>query len=238
VASVCTGAFLLAEMGLLERRRATTHWAACDRLAQDFPGVEVSPDRIFMRDGPVFTSAGVTAGIDMALTIVEGDHGSPLARAVGKWLVVFLQRPGGQSQFRRRSRVDVSSPSPIRAALDAVTAEPAADHRVPALAERVGMSVRNFARTFKAVTGTPARFVEETRVEAAQALLETTDANLRAIAGNAGFGHEETMRQTFQRRLGVNPSEYRDRFRATGSSTTPRPPPSKATITDQNDAGP
>ena len=223
VASVCTGALLLAEIGLLDGRRATTHWAVCDRLAQDFPNVDVVPDRIFVRDGPVLTSAGVTAGIDLALAIVEEDHGSALARAVGRWLVVFLQRPGGQSQFSRRSRVDVSPQSPIRTAVDAITADPGADHRVPVLAGRVGMSVRNFARTFKATTGTtPARFVEETRVEAAQALLETTNANLRAIARSVGFGHAETMRQAFKRQLGINPSEYRERFRSTDSTATPR----------------
>ncbi|WP_052664425.1 GlxA family transcriptional regulator [Nitriliruptor alkaliphilus] len=213
VTSVCTGAFVLAEAGLLAGRRATTHWSRTDRLGEG-TGVRVEPDRIFVRDGQVWTSAGVTAGIDLALSLVEDDLGPHVARQVARWLVVFLHRPGGQSQFSQHLRRPVVSSDPIRAALDRVAADPSADHRVASLAEAVGLSRRQFARAFRAATGlTPGAHVELVRLEAAQRALESGRDTLAVIASSVGFGTEETMRQAFQRRLGISPGQYRSRFR-------------------------
>ncbi len=213
--SVCGGAFLLAAAGLLDGRRATTHWAVCASLAASFPTVEVEADRIYVRDGDVFTSAGVSAGIDLALALVEEDHGSELARRVARWLVLFLQRPGGQSQFSERLALPLPAGSPIRALADEIVAAPAADHRVPALAARAALSERHLARLFAEQAGTtPARFVERVRVEAARDRLERSDAAVEAVAEGCGFGSAETMRRGFLRVLGVGPAEYRRRFRA------------------------
>lgn len=216
VCSVCTGAFLLASCGLLAGRRATTHWSACGYLASEYPDIAVEPDRIFVRDGTVFTSAGVTAGIDLALALVEADHGAELAREVARWLVMFLQRPGGQSQFSARLDHPVPRDSLLRPVLDAVAADPAADHRTPRLAARAGVSERHLTRLFAEQAGTtPARFVERARVEAARELLESTDFGVRVVADRSGFGSEETMRRAFLRVLGVSPAGYRARFRCT-----------------------
>lgn len=212
--SVCTGAFLLADAGLLHGRSATTHWAFCDELARRHPGVTVEPDRIFVRDGPVTTSAGATAGMDLALALVEEDHGPDVARAVARWTVMFLQRPGGQSQFSERLAVPPGAAAPLRAVLDEVVAAPAADHRLPALARRAALSERHFRRVFAEQTGTtPARYVERVRVEAARELLERTPAPVPAVAVRCGFGSPETMRRAFLRVIGVGPSDYRARFR-------------------------
>jgi transcriptional regulator GlxA family with amidase domain len=213
--SVCGGAFLLAAAGLLDGRRATTHWAVCGRLATSFPAVDVEPDRIYVRDGDVFTSAGVSAGIDLALALVEEDHGSELARRVARWLVLFLHRPGGQSQFSERLALALPAGSPIRALADEIVADPAADHRVPVLAARAALSERHLTRLFAAQTGTtPARFVERVRVEAARDRLEQGGAAVEAVAAGCGFGSAETMRRGFLRVLGVGPAEYRRRFQA------------------------
>jgi transcriptional regulator GlxA family with amidase domain len=214
--SVCTGAFLLAGAGLLDGRTATTHWAFSGELARRHPKVRVEPDRIFVRDGRVITSAGVTAGLDLALALVEEDHGSELARTVARWMVMFMQRPGGQSQYSERLKLPAHAAAPIRAALDAIVAEPAADHSIAALAQRAAMSERHLRRVFsKETQTTPARFVERVRVEAARSLLENTYITVDAVSARCGFGSPETMRRAFLRALGVGPADYRARFRST-----------------------
>ncbi len=219
VCSVCGGAFLLAAAGLLEGRRATTHWAGCEDLARRYPNVTVEPDRIYLRDGEVFTSAGVTAGIDLALALVEEDHGAEVARTVARWLVVFLQRPGGQSQFSERIEAPLPASSPLRALLDGIVAEPAGDHRVGVLAERAGLSERQLSRVFAREAGTtPARFVERVRVEAARDLLEAGPLPVEAVAARCGFGSAETMRRAFLRVIGVGPGEYRARFASSAAA--------------------
>lgn len=216
VCSVCSGAFLLAACGLLAGRTATTHWAACTELASRYADLTVEPDRIFVRDGNVYTSAGVTAGIDLALALVEDDCGSEIARTIARWLVVFLQRPGGQSQFSARLDTPVITSSPLRPVVDAIVAEPAADHRMSKLAARAGVSERHLSRMFTEQAGTTAaRFVERTRVEAARELLERTSLPVESIARRAGFGTDETMRRAFLRVLGVGPAGYRARFQST-----------------------
>jgi transcriptional regulator GlxA family with amidase domain len=213
--SVCTGAFLLARAGLLDGRTATTHWAFCAELARRHPRVEVEPDRIFVRDGSVMTSAGATAGMDLTLALIEEDHGPDVARTVARWTVMFLQRPGGQSQFSERLELPGTIASPIRRLADAIVSEPAADHRLAQLAKRAALSERHLRRTFAAQTGTtPARFVERIRVEAARERLERTTAPIETIAAGCGFGSPETMRRAFLRVLGVGPSDYRGRFRS------------------------
>jgi transcriptional regulator GlxA family with amidase domain len=220
VASVCTGAFVLGGAGLLGGRRATTHWAAESEFAQRFPEVALELDAIFVRDGHVLTSAGVTAGIDLALSLVEEDYGAELARRVAKLLVVFMQRPGGQSQFSVRARTETSRYEPLRELLDAVAVDPGGDHSASAMAQRAMVSERHLARLFVRETGmTPAQYVEEVRVEAAQSLLERGDESLEVVAQRAGFGSPETMRRAFLRVLGITPGSYRARFRSTG----PRP---------------
>jgi transcriptional regulator GlxA family with amidase domain len=216
--SVCTGAFALARAGLLDGRAATTHWAFCAELARRHPGVRVAPDRIFVRDGPVVTSAGSSAGMDLALALVEEDHGARVARTVARWTVMFLQRPGGQSQFSERLAVPADIGAPLREVLDEVVAAPAADHRLAALARRASLSERHFRRLFAGETGTtPARFVERVRVEAARDLLERTTAPVEAVAADCGFGSPETMRRAFLRVVGVGPSDHRARFRSAGA---------------------
>lgn len=219
--SVCGGAFLLAAAGLLDGRRVTTHWAGCEELARRYPTVTVEPDRIYVRDGGVFTSAGVTAGIDLALALVEEDLGSKVARTVARWLVVFLQRPGGQSQFSARLDAPVSRESPIRSLVDGIVDDPGGDHRVPALAERAALSERHLSRLFlEQARTTPARFVERVRVEAARDLLEGGPMPVEAVAARCGFGSAETMRRAFLRVLGVGPAEYRARFGTSGELGT------------------
>lgn len=217
--SVCTGAFLLGAAGLLEGRAATTHWAFCDLLARRHPGIRVEPDRIFVRDGRIATSAGLTAGMDLALALVEEDHGADVARTVARWTVMFLQRPGGQSQFSERLEIPGGVDAPLREVLDRVVAEPAADHRLVELARRASLSERHFRRVFLDQTGTtPARFVERVRVEAARELLERTTAPVGAVAADCGFGSPETMRRAFLRGVGVGPADYRARFRSTAAA--------------------
>ena len=214
VCSVCTGAFLLAEAGLLRGRRATTHWAACEQLARRHPDVIVESEPIFVRDGRVATSAGVTAGIDLALALVEEDLGPELAREVARWLVLFLKRPGGQSQFSAPLDGPAAERPALRELQEWIPAHLGEDLSVTALAERACMSPRNFARAFhKELGATPASYVERLRVERARSLLESSAAPVAAIALECGFGTVETMRRAFQRRVGTSPNEYRDRFR-------------------------
>jgi transcriptional regulator GlxA family with amidase domain len=215
VTSVCTGAFVLAEAGLLDDRRATTHWADCARLAERYPQVAVESDPIYVRDGNVSTSAGVTAGMDLALALIEEDHGPEVALKTARALVLFVRRPGGQSQFSAQLTAGPARREPLRDVQAHIAEHPGSDLSVPALAARAYMSERNFARAFRAETGmTPAAYVEASRVERARRELETTDLPVQAVAARCGFGTVETMRRAFGRRLGVNPAAYRDRFAA------------------------
>jgi transcriptional regulator GlxA family with amidase domain len=215
VCSVCTGAFVLAAAGLLDGRRATTHWDSCQRLAERHPAVTVEPDPIFVRDGNVFTSAGVTAGMDLALALIEDDLGAEAALRTAQSLVLFVRRPGGQSQFSAQLQAGPARREPLRDVQAHIAEHPAADLSVPALAARAFMSERNFARAFRAETGmTPAVYVEIARVERARRELETTDLPVEVVAERCGFGTVETMRRAFARRMGVNPSAYRERFAA------------------------
>ncbi|HEV2637697.1 MAG TPA: GlxA family transcriptional regulator [Actinocrinis sp.] len=219
-ASVCSGAFLLAEAGLLDGRRATTHWQQTDRLAAAYPRVTVESDPIFVRDGNVSTSAGVTAGIDLALALVEEDLDPAAARAVARQLVVFVQRPGGQRQFSAQLAAQRPARGPLRDVQSFISAAVGAggspaELSVPALAARAGLSERHFTRLFRAATGeSPAVYVETVRVESARRLLETTGQGLDAIARSCGFGTVATMHRAFRRMVQVTPGEYRERFAA------------------------
>jgi transcriptional regulator GlxA family with amidase domain len=214
VTSVCTGAWLLAAAGILDGRRATTHWARCKEFATEFPKVTVEADPIFVRDGNVWTSAGVTAGMDLALALVDDDLGRDVALMTARQLVLFVQRPGGQSQFSAQLGAQLAARQPIRELQQWIVEHPDGDLGVDRLAARVAMSPRHFARVFREEVGaTPAAYVERVRVEVARRLLETTDFGIDEIAGAAGFGTPETTRRAFARRVGTSPSEYRDRFR-------------------------
>ena len=213
-ASVCAGAFLLAEAGLLDGRRAVTHWASCKSLDQRYENLTVEPDAIFVQDGPIWTSAGVSAGIDLALALVQQDCGREVAMQVAHQLVVYMKRPGGQSQFSELLKSQ-SLTSTAFENLHVWISKNLSDQRlnVDLLAKRVGMSPRNFARSYKAKTGrTPAKAVEVFRLEAARRLLEETEQGVDRIARSCGFGDEERMRTTFQRHLAISPRDYRRRF--------------------------
>ena len=217
VASVCTGAFVLAAHGLLDGRRATTHWAHCQELARNYPKVTVDPDSLFVQDGRYITGAGITAGIDLALALVESDYGPAVARRVARWMVVFLQRPGGQAQFSVWAESAFPVVGGLREVVDSVIADPGADHSIASLANRAALSERHLVRMFRDQVGmTPARFVEQARLEAAKVLLATGDHSQDTVARRAGFGTPDTMRRTFRRNLGVSPGVYRNRFRTTG----------------------
>ncbi|MEU7553198.1 GlxA family transcriptional regulator [Streptomyces sp. NPDC044571] len=211
--SVCTGGLLLAEAGLLDGRRATTHWNACEQMARDYPAVEVEPDPIYVRDGPVATSAGVTAGIDLALALVEEDHGRDLALTIARHLVVFLRRPGNQAQFSAQLAAQTARREPLRDVQHWITEHPGEDLSVEALAARARLSPRHFARAFQAETGvTPGRYVERVRVEHARRLLEETEDGVARIARSCGYGTPEALRRAFLKTLGQPPTEYRRRF--------------------------
>ena len=212
IASVCTGAFLLAAAGLLDGRRAATHWKYCATLAQRFPAVHVEPDPIFVCDGPVWTSAGVTAGIDLALALVEEDLGRDVALAVARYLVVFLKRPGGQAQFSAALALQAAEDK-FGALHGWVNEHLADDLSLSVLADQAGMSERSFSRHYAEATGqTPARAIERLRVEAARPLLSESRTPVKRIAQRCGFGSEETMRRSFLRLLSVTPQDYRSRF--------------------------
>jgi transcriptional regulator GlxA family with amidase domain len=211
-ASVCTGAYLLAATGMLDGRRAATHWSFCDDLARSFPGVRVESDPIFVRDGSVWTSAGVTAGIDLALALVEEDLGRNVALAVARYLVVFLKRPGGQAQFSTALSLQ-SGEEPFGQLHAWINANLSRDLSLPALASQAAMSERSFSRRYLEATGlTPGRAVDRLRVEAARQLLSDTTVSIKRIAWQCGFGSEETMRRTFLRLLSTSPQDYRARF--------------------------
>nr|WP_232003033.1 GlxA family transcriptional regulator [Mycobacterium sp. 1245801.1] len=213
LASICTGSFVLAQAGLLSGRRATTHWHDARLFARAFPDVTVDPDAIFVRDGNVFTSAGISSGIDLALALVEMDYGTELVRNVARWLVVYLKRAGGQSQFSVLVEADPPPQSPLRAVIDAVAADPAANHSVQSLAARASLSTRQLTRLFQSELGmTPARYVELVRIDFARGALES-GRSVSESAGMAGFGSSETLRRVFVNHLGISPKAYRDRFR-------------------------
>jgi len=219
-ASVCTGAFLLAAAGVLDGRRATTHWAAARALARLHPLVQVDPEPIFLRDGNIWTSAGVTAGMDLALALVEEDLDRDAALAIARQLVLFLRRPGSQAQFS----ATLASQEPVRESLREVRRHIlenlACDLSVQELAEQAHMSPRHFARSFRLETGvTPARYVESVRLEAARRALEDTSLSVAAVAHACGFGTPETLRRSFLRSLGVGPAEYRRRFHPAGAAS-------------------
>jgi transcriptional regulator GlxA family with amidase domain len=213
LASICTGAFILAEAGLLKGRRATTHWRHARLLGRAYPDTVVEPDAIFVQDAEVYTSAGVSAGIDLALALVERDYGADLVREVARSLVVYLKRAGGQSQFSTLVEVDASEPSVLRRVTDAVAADPTADHSVKSLAAVASLSTRQLTRLFQAELGTtPARYVEMVRTDIARAALDVGHS-VGESARLAGFGSAETLRRVFVNHLGVSPKAYRDRFR-------------------------
>jgi transcriptional regulator GlxA family with amidase domain len=213
LASICTGSFVLAQAGLLDGRRATTHWHDVRLFSRAFPGVTVEPDAIFVRDGDVYTSAGVSSGIDLALALVEMDHGVELVRSVARWLVVYLQRAGGQSQFSVLVESAVPPQSPLRKVTDAISATPAANHSVTRLASLASVSTRQLTRLFQSELGTtPARYVEMVRVDAARAALDAGHS-VTDTARVAGFGSPESLRRVFVDHLGVSPKAYRERFR-------------------------
>ncbi|MER6159295.1 GlxA family transcriptional regulator [Streptomyces sp. NPDC001868] len=212
--SVCTGAILLAEAGLLDGRRATTHWAYCAKLARDHPAVEVDPDPIYVRDGRIATSAGVTSGIDLALALVEEDVGRDAALAIARHLVVFLRRPGNQAQFSAQLAAQTARREPLREVQQWITEHPGDDLGVERLAARARLSPRHFARAFQAETGmTPGRYVDRVRLEHARRLLEDTTDGVEEISRTCGYGTSEAMRRAFVKTLGTSPAEYRRRFR-------------------------
>ena len=211
--SVCSGTFLLAEAGLLHGRRGTTHWQVCRELAKRYPRLVVEEDPIFVRDGAIYTSAGVTAGMDLALALVEQDYGRETALAVARQLVLFLQRPGGQSQFSAQLVAQSADREPLRALQSWITDHLGEDLSVAALARQVAMSERNFSRVFaREVGASPAQFVLRARVEAARRRLEESSDGVEKIAGDCGFASAEVMRRAFLRSLRVAPSAYRTRF--------------------------
>ncbi len=214
VVTVCTGAFLAAEAGLLDGHRVTTHWAFAKRLAREFPHIHVDADPIFVRSSEtVWTAAGVTAGIDLALALVEDDHGTEVAQTVARWLVLYLRRPGGQTQFAAPVWMPRAKRTPIREVQEAIEAEPGGPHSIGDLARRVAMSPRHFTRLFTTEVGeAPGQYVERVRTEAARRQLEETDDTVVAIATRCGFGTAETMRRNFLRRVGISPDQYRKAF--------------------------
>jgi len=214
VGSVCTGAMLLARAGLLDSRRATTHWNWCETLTKRAPRARVDADPIFVRDENIYTSAGVTAGMDLALALVEEDHGSELALEVARNLVLYLRRPGGQSQFSAALSLQLTDRKPLRELEAWVLDNLHKPISVPLLAQRVAMSPRNFARVFtKEMKTTPAKFVERLRVEAARRRLEESQNSMEMIADECGFGNVNSMRNVFQRTLKIAPGQYRRHFR-------------------------
>jgi transcriptional regulator GlxA family with amidase domain len=222
--SICSGAFLLAETGLLDGRRATTHWAHAKEFAARFPKVLLDPDPIWLRDGNIYTSAGVTAGMDLALALVEEDLGSKVALAVARQLVLFLRRPGGQSQFSRLLEAQASTRGALREVLVWAVENLDEDLSVENLALHARMSRRNFTRVFTAELGkSPAHYIEQLRIEAARQLLEDSRENLEEVASACGFSSAELMRRAFLRSVGITPSEYRERFRSAGNAPVQSP---------------
>ncbi|OOO22962.1 hypothetical protein BTE56_04475 [Agrobacterium pusense] len=215
VCSVCTGAFLLAQTGLLDGRKAVTHWRSCERLAADYPNVSVDPDPLFLRDGQFWTTAGVTAGIDLMLNLIENDHGAALASRVARRLVVYMRRAGGQKQYSEPLTLQQSSASPYDALLQKIATEPAFPWTVEAMAEYCGQSLRTFHRRYEQSTGvSPAKAIEKIRCDLARALLHTSEHPIKEIARRVGFGSELRLRRAMLRHYGVGPNELRHSFPA------------------------
>ncbi|MGY8525482.1 GlxA family transcriptional regulator [Paracidovorax citrulli] len=213
--ALCSGAFFLAAAGVLDGRRATTHWSVASLLRQRYPQVTVEPDAIFVQQGSLWTSAGVTAGIDLALALVEADLGREIALDLARELVVFLKRPGGQSQFSMHLASQATAHDGIRSAQDWILSEVSRDFTMAELADRAAMSERNFRRVFARETGmSPSAFIEATRLETARRLLEQGELPLKAVAARSGFGSDEALRRAFLRHLGITPRDYRQRFGA------------------------
>lgn len=224
IVSICTGAFVLAATGLLDGRRATTHWSSAARFKQTFPQVALDADVIFVADPPYYSSAGVTAGIDLSLALIEADHGSRMALAVARELVLFLRRPGGQAQFSTGIHIPAEGPGPIIALATRILEDPSGrlhgeGRQVCDLARSINMSERNFFRTFSRVIGTtPAKFVEEARVNRAKTLLEDTDDLLDQVGYKAGFGSVDALIRSFHKNVGITPINYRERFKIGGTA--------------------
>jgi transcriptional regulator GlxA family with amidase domain len=214
VTAVCTGTFVLAAAGLLDGKRAVTHWAFCDKLAREFPSVTVEPDRIYLRDGSIYTSAGITSGMDLALALVEEDYGHQLALKIARTLVMFLVRPGGQSQYSHMLSRQAATSSPLRDLQIWTLENLREDLGVERLAERMGMSARHFTRVcLRETQMNPGQFVDRTRVEAAQQMIDSSTMGLKEIADACGFKTPLSMRRTFQRVLGITAGEYANRFK-------------------------
>lgn len=214
VAAICTGAFLLAAAGLLDGKRAVTHWSFCDRLTREFPKVNVLSDPIFLRDGSIYTSAGITAGIDLSLSLVEEDHGHQMALTVARQLVMFLVRPGGQAQYSHMLSRQATTFEPLRELQVYMLENLRADLSVEALAERIGMSPRHFSRVcLREMKMNPGQFVDHLRVEAAQQMIDSSSMGLKEVADACGFGSADSMRRTFQRVIGITAGEYTERFK-------------------------
>ncbi len=219
IVSVCTGAFLLAEAGLLKGRRATTHWSRVAQFAREFPDVTLEPDAIFVRDGRIWTSAGVTAGMDLALALVREDLGDEAALAIARQHVIFLMRPGGQSQFSAHLAPEAYPKGKLAGLLRWIPEHVDQDLDVAGLAAKANMSERSFARNFLRETGeTPARYLERARIDAARRLLTASDLPVGSVALRAGFGSEERMRRAFQRQLKTSPGAFRARFQHQGDT--------------------
>ncbi len=219
ICSICTGAYLLAEAGLLEGKRATTHWRYVESFARQHPGVLWDPNPIFVQDGRFYTSAGISAGMDLALALIEEDRGSALALDVARYMVIFLRRPGSQAQFSVTLAAQAAERKSLQELQVWIAENLAKDLSVEALADRAAMSARNFARVFAAELGsTPARYVEQVRVEAARTLLASTDDSVDQIASRCGFSSSELLRRCFVRHFKIAPSQYRKHFRTTAAA--------------------
>jgi transcriptional regulator GlxA family with amidase domain len=220
VAGMCTASFILAATGLLDGKRATTHWLFGDELAQRYPAVEVDTGPIFIREGTVWTSAGITSAFDLMLALLEEDLGVEAARSVARGLVVFLRRTGNQAQYSAQLAMQLADRAPFQELVQHIADHPAEDLSLPALAARVHMSPRHFTRVFRAQLGmSPARYVERSRLETARRRLEESDMSIEAVAATCGFGSSETLRRIFVQSLSVSPAEYRRRF----GTRTPQP---------------
>ena len=220
--SICTGVFLLAEAGLLDGKRVTTHWECADKLRHDYPGLDIDADQIFIREGQLSTAAGVTAGIDLALALVEEDHGRDIALIVARYMVVFLKRPGGQSQFSAHLTAQIADKGPIQSIAEYILTHLQSDLSVDTLAGRAHMSPRHFSRTFiRDIGATPADFVEAARLDAARRLLQDSAMPLQRIADRCGFADVHGMRRVFRRALGVGPTDYRGTFQTSSPARKP-----------------
>jgi transcriptional regulator GlxA family with amidase domain len=211
--SVCTGAFYLASTGLLDGRHITTHWAAADELAKQYPSIRIDKDALYVRDGRLRTAAGVTAGMDLALAFVEEDLGRDIALRVAEQLVMYFKRPGGQLQFSRKNEMFPAMRSVLQETQRWVAANPGLDHNVASLAKHAGMSSRHFSRIFNSEVGmTPAAWVEATRVETAKALLQNGHDTPKSVAFKCGFANADTLRRTFKKHVGLTPAEFRRHY--------------------------